>query len=49
MYEKRRLKVEFLREYAAKSKRVLARESGAQRGLYDEKKPKVESLVTLPL
>jgi hypothetical protein len=36
-------------EFEAEFKKALARESGAQGVLFDEKKPKVENLVTLSL
>jgi hypothetical protein len=43
------LKVEHLREFEAICKKALTRESRAQVGLFDEKKPEVENLVTLSL
>jgi hypothetical protein len=39
----------YLDEFEAKFKKALARESGSQEVLFDEKKPKVEILVTLSL
>jgi hypothetical protein len=41
------LKVEYLREFEAICKKALTRESGAQVGLFEGKKPEVENLVTL--
>jgi hypothetical protein len=39
----------YLSEFEAEFKKALARESGAQGVLFDEKKSRVENLVTLPL
>jgi hypothetical protein len=39
----------YLGEFEAEFKKALARESGAQGVLFDEKKPRVENLVTLSL
>jgi hypothetical protein len=39
----------YLVEFEAEFKKALARESGAQEVLFDEKKPMVENLVTLSL
>jgi hypothetical protein len=38
-----------LGEFATKFENILGHESGAQIELFDEKKPEVENLVTLPL
>jgi hypothetical protein len=38
--------VDFLREFEAIFKKALTRVSGAQGELFDEKKPKVENLVS---
>jgi hypothetical protein len=38
-------KIKYLGEFEAEFKKALARESGAQGVLFDEKKPKVENLV----
>jgi hypothetical protein len=39
----------YLGEFEAEFKKALARESGAQRVLFEFKKPRVENLVTLSL
>jgi hypothetical protein len=39
----------YLGEFEAEFKKALARESGAQGELFDEKKPRVKNLVTLSI
>jgi hypothetical protein len=39
----------YLDKFETEMKKVLAHESGAQGVLFDEKKPRVQNLMTLPL